>query len=85
VACHARAEEREEFAAIADELDGPQLDYARRAVELWQSQAPRRLHPEGASAARRLVGPYTTMLARVHELIASAAARQVSETVRTGR
>lgn len=67
---HAAAEETQEFARLADELDADQLERMRRAVELAESTAPTRPHPGVESAkANMLAGPFAAMLDRARDVL----------------
>lgn len=67
---HAAAEESEEFARLADELDADQLQRMRRAVELAEANAPTRPHPGVESAkANMLAGPFAAMLDRARDIM----------------
>ena len=70
VEAHAQAEETQEFARLAAELDDGQLARMRRAVELAESMAPTRPHPGVESrAANMLAGPFAMMLDRARDAI----------------
>lgn len=70
VLAHAEAEEREEFAALAEQLDEDQLAKMRRSVELAGKMAPTRPHPGVESAAANmLAGPFAAMLDRARDAI----------------
>ena len=70
VIAHAEAEEREEFDALAIELDKDRLDRMKKAVQLAEAVAPTRPHPGVESAtANLLVGPFAAMIDRVRDAI----------------
>jgi hypothetical protein len=70
VIAHAEAEEREEFAALADVLDTTRLQRMRKAAEFAESVAPTRPHPGVESAAANmLVGPFAAMLDRARDAL----------------
>jgi hemerythrin superfamily protein len=70
VLAHAQAEEREEFAKLAAQLDEAQLAKMRRSVELAEKIAPTRPHPGVESAsANMLAGPFVAMLDRARDAI----------------
>jgi hemerythrin superfamily protein len=67
---HAAAEEQEEFAQLAGELDEDQLQRMRKAVGIAEKLAPTRPHPGVALAGENfLVGPFAAMLDRARDLI----------------
>lgn len=68
VIVHASAEEREEFAELANVLDQAQLDRMRRAAEFAEKMAPTRPHPGVESAtANLLAGPFAAMIDRARD------------------
>jgi hemerythrin superfamily protein len=68
---HARAEEEQEFARLAGQVDDAELDRMRQAVELAESLAPTRPHAGVESAtANMLAGPFAAMLDRVRDALA---------------
>ena len=70
VLTHAKAEEREEFAQLANALDQGQLDRMRRAAEFAEKMAPTRPHPGVESAtANVLAGPFASMLDRARDAL----------------
>jgi hemerythrin superfamily protein len=72
VLAHAEAEERDEFAMLAADLDDTQLQRMRRAVELAEKMAPTRPHAGVESAAANLlVGPFAAMLDRARDAISA--------------
>ena len=71
VIVHAAAEEREEFAQLANILDQRQLERMRRAAEFAEKVAPTRPHPGVESAtANMLAGPFASMLDRARDAFA---------------
>jgi len=67
---HAEAEEQQEFARLATQLDSNALQRMRRAVEFAESTAPTRPHPGTESPGKNmLVGPFAAMLDRVKDAI----------------
>jgi hemerythrin superfamily protein len=67
---HAEAEEQQEFARLADELDADQLERMRRAVEIAESTAPTHPHAGVESAkANMLAGPFAAMIDRARDLM----------------
>lgn len=70
VLAHAEAEERDEFARLAAQLDDKQLARMRNAVKLAESTAPTRPHAGVESpAANLLAGPFAAMLDRARDVI----------------
>jgi hemerythrin superfamily protein len=70
VVAHAEAEEREEFAQLAEELDDSQLQRMRSAVALAEKTAPTHPHPGiELAGANLMVGPFAAMLDRAKDLI----------------
>jgi hemerythrin superfamily protein len=70
VLAHAEAEEQEEFAALAEAFDPPELQRMRHAVEFAERMAPTRPHPGVESAAANvLVGPFAMMIDRTRDAI----------------
>jgi len=70
---HAEAEEKQEFAQLAIELDDEQLERMRKAVELAESTAPTRPHAGVESAtANMLAGPFAAMLDRARDAISGS-------------
>ncbi|HEY2831394.1 MAG TPA: hemerythrin domain-containing protein [Sporichthyaceae bacterium] len=70
VLAHAEAEEQQEFAALARELDDAELQRTRRAVEFAEKTAPTRPHPGVESAVGNMVvGPFAMMLDRARDAI----------------
>jgi hemerythrin superfamily protein len=70
VLVHAEAEEREEFAQLANALDQGQLAKMRRAAEFAEKVAPTRPHPGVESAtANVLAGPFASMLDRTRDAL----------------
>ncbi|MDF2695694.1 MAG: hemerythrin [Labilithrix sp.] len=70
VIAHAEAEEREEFARLAIQLEPDRLDQMRRAVELAESVAPTRPHAGVESQAANLfVGPFAAMIDRARDAV----------------
>lgn len=70
VLAHAEAEEQQEFAKLAAELDTAQLERMRNAVKLAESTAPTRPHAGVESkGANMLVGPFASMLDRARDAI----------------
>jgi len=67
---HARAEEQQEFARLADALDQTRLENMTKAVEVAEKLAPTRPHAGVESAAANmLVGPFASMLDRARDAI----------------
>jgi hypothetical protein len=72
VIAHAESEEREELAALGDRLDAGQLERMGRAAELAEKVAPTRPHSGIESAtANILTGPFSAMLDRARDALAS--------------
>jgi hemerythrin superfamily protein len=70
VVAHAEAEEHEEFAELAHELDDAQLERMRNAVKLAEKMAPTHPHPGVESQAENMMaGPFAMMLDRAKDLI----------------
>jgi hemerythrin superfamily protein len=70
VVAHAEAEESQEFAQLAAELDDTQLQRMRNAVKLAESTAPTHPHAGVESApANMLAGPFASMLDRARDMI----------------
>jgi hemerythrin superfamily protein len=70
VVAHAAAEESEEFAQLAEELDENQLRRMRSVVALAEKTAPTRPHPGVELAGQNyMVGPFAAMLDRAKDLI----------------
>jgi hemerythrin superfamily protein len=70
VEAHAEAEEQQEFAKLAAELDDAQLERMRNAVKLAEMTAPTHPHPGVESQAKNLMaGPFAAMLDRAKDLI----------------
>lgn len=71
---HAEAEEREEFAQLATELDPQQLVRMRRAAELAEAVAPTRPHAGVESAAANFIaGPFASMVDRTRDALTGKA------------
>ena len=71
VLLHAFAEERDEFAALANRFDHDRLERMRRAAQLAEAIAPTRPHPDrGSVIANLLVGPFASMLDRSRDALA---------------
>ncbi len=72
VLLHAFAEERDEFAALANRFDHDRLERMRKAARLAEAIAPTRPHPGRESAiANLLVGPFASMLDRSRDALTS--------------
>jgi hemerythrin superfamily protein len=70
VLAHAEAEEHDEFAQLAAELDDEQLQKMRNTVKTAEALAPTRPHPGVESPAANLVaGPFAMMLDRARDAI----------------
>jgi hemerythrin superfamily protein len=68
IVAHGRAEEREEFDALADKLDPQRLARMRKAVELAEAIAPTHPHPGVESAiGNMLLGPFIAMVDRARD------------------
>jgi len=70
VLAHAAAEEEQEFAKLAAELDDSQLERMRNAVKLAEALAPTHPHAGVESATANMVaGPFAAMLDRTRDLL----------------
>jgi len=68
---HAAAEEREEFALLANEFEPARLVRMRTAVEFAEAVAPTRPHPGVESPAENLLaGPFASMIDRTRDAFA---------------
>lgn len=75
VLAHAEAEEQQEFARLAAELDENELQKIRKAVEMAEKMAPTRPHAGVESAgANMLAGPFVMMMDRARDMISGKTA-----------
>jgi hemerythrin superfamily protein len=70
VLAHAEAEERQEFTALSEAFDAPELERMRNAVQFAERMAPTRPHPGVESAAANMMaGPFAMMIDRARDAI----------------
>jgi hypothetical protein len=70
VLLHAFAEERDEFAVLANRFDHDRLERMRKAAQLAEAIAPRPRPDRASASANLLVGPFASMLDRSRDALA---------------